>query len=68
MSVCAVREPMCAFVRSFVLFVRRNCPAHRDHRESVAKPPPATRVSCTPKHARVSRCHPRVMSVSNLGR
>jgi hypothetical protein len=30
MTVCVVRERMCAFVR-------RNCPARRDHRETVAE-------------------------------
>eukprot|EP00966_Prymnesium_polylepis_P159816 3693757-Prymnesium_polylepis.1 len=39
-------------------FVRRNCPARRDHCETVAKPPCATRGIVHPETRCVSRCHP----------
>eukprot|EP00966_Prymnesium_polylepis_P007927 182519-Prymnesium_polylepis.1 len=39
-------------------FVRRNCPARRDHRETVAKSPCAT--SARIVHAAWYRCHPRL--------
>eukprot|EP00966_Prymnesium_polylepis_P123663 2859458-Prymnesium_polylepis.1 len=50
MSVCAVREPICAFVR-------RNCPARPDHRETVAKPP------CRLRKARIVHAETRCVSL-----